>query len=89
MAGFVVAQGLLRIAKVVVLLRYDRLQVQHVIDHCIDFVRQKHSQFLADHFHAERMDRTNDGVVRVVERLQASADILAQLPRDYSVEGDH
>ncbi len=80
----VIPERLLRFAEVRIQFRNLRMELQHVVDHGFDFVRQEHPHF-ADHFDAERVDCAND-LVFVFERLQTGADVLPELTGNHAVE---
>ena len=84
----VIPKCLLCVAEVVVQLRDLRVELQYVADHRIDFVWKEHPQLLADYFDAERVDRADDGFMRMLEGLEPGADVLTQLADNHAVEGD-
>jgi hypothetical protein len=87
--GFVITEGLTCLAVILVQVRDFRVPVQHIVDHRLDFMREEHSQLLADDVYTEGVDRSDHGVVLVLKRLQAGDDVFSELSGDHPVESDY
>ena len=87
-AGLVIAECLRGRVKVVVERRRFGILLENIVDHCFDFMGQKHPQILANNVNTESVNRTDDRLVFVLEGLQSGSDVVPELPGDDPVEGD-
>ncbi len=88
MTGLMIAERLSSLVEVVVECSHFGMFFENVVDHCFDFMGQKHPQFLTDNLDAQGVDRTNDRLVLVLEGLQSGLDVVLELSGNDPVEGD-